>query len=245
MGWTSDEEGETSAHASESDSLEDLRPLKKARYVWQIKGKYHLKKSEEERSVIRGGPVRCTCSEFPSTSKDAHVIDQPPDRKPTVSVNPFFGIYPVEMPQPHTQNVWQLHRWQARQVARCFVDNTINRVLEDMGLVPLPPGNVPPPPLLEDGTEQSSVDSRGGGHTELEDEAVLMAIHSHGLQRPSTLTQQQRHRQTVPVCSAPTEPVVAEHSDFLDAAVAVAIEKKGLGTLAAATAAATASAETG
>lgn len=31
---------------------------------------------------------------------------------------------------------WPVHRWQTRQMAKAVVDNTINKVIEDMGIVP-------------------------------------------------------------------------------------------------------------
>lgn len=62
----------------------------------------------------------------------------------------------------------RLKRWQARQVAKAFVDNTINRVLENY---------VVAPPFGEHSREARAND--------MEDRAVAMAIRNHGLVQPA------------------------------------------------------------
>ncbi|PSN49778.1 hypothetical protein C0J52_01389 [Blattella germanica] len=190
MGRTSDEEGETSAKTCRSDDSSD-RPLKKARYVWQIKGKYHLKKPENEEGAklfiadeTRDGytlhPVEMSHSDAGGHSLEAGTAGDSTSAE-VVKSEPVGAVSPPALEEQSPMesedlNPWQLQKWQARQVARCFVDNTINRVLEDMGFVPLP---VDADDILEDFT-MAGID-RNDAH--LEDAAVMMAIHSHGLQR--------------------------------------------------------------
>ncbi|XP_021942563.1 uncharacterized protein LOC110841376 isoform X2 [Zootermopsis nevadensis] len=190
MGMTSDEEGETSAKTCRSDDSSE-RPLKKARYVWQIKGKYHLKKPEntegaklyiadETRDGYTLHPIEVSHHEPGTQRHDGCTVDlanssqiSKPD--PTRVLSPVMSTIhtPIES---EDLNPRQLQKWQARQVARCFVDNTINQVLEDMGFIPLP---VDADDLMEDFAMSEL--RRNDEH--LEDAAVRMAIHSHGLQR--------------------------------------------------------------
>ncbi|XP_023708980.1 uncharacterized protein LOC111865308 [Cryptotermes secundus] len=189
MGRTSDEEGETSAKTCRSDDSSE-RPLKKARYVWQIKGKYHLKKPEnaegaklyiadETRTGYTLHPIEVAHHETITQEHDGHTLDiansevSKPDFAHVLSPVTSKIQSPMESEE---LNPRQLQKWQARQVARCFVDNTINRVLEDMGFIPLP---VDADDLMEDFTMSGL--RRNEEH--LEDAAVRMAIHSHGLQR--------------------------------------------------------------
>lgn len=189
MGRTSDEEGETSAKTCRSDDSSE-RPLKKARYVWQIKGKYHLKKPEnaegaklyiadETRTGYTLRPIEVAHHETVTQEHDGHPLDT---ANSEVSKPDFARVLCPVTSKIHSPmeseelNPRQLQKWQARQVARCFVDNTINRVLEDMGFIPLP---VDADDLMEDFTMSGL--RRNDEH--LEDAAVRMAIHSHGLQR--------------------------------------------------------------
>lgn len=224
MGRTSDEEGETSTKVCKSDEIDD-RPLKKARYVWQIKGKYHLKKSDDEKlpCYTSNNPGKDECSVLlpckhsgctdsicsitltkmeDSDNSSLQEMNSNENEPNSEGCNPILNlserdesnisksqtsevesvsIEKSEVPsalntmlasvRPSTS--WQLRKWQARQVARCFVDNTINRVLEDMGFVPLP---VDADDILDEFPMTESENDEG-----LEDEAVLMAIHRHGL----------------------------------------------------------------
>ncbi|KAK7868611.1 hypothetical protein R5R35_008420 [Gryllus longicercus] len=233
MGRTSDEEGETSTKICKSDEIDD-RPLKKARYVWQIKGKYHLKKPDDEKVSCfpTKSPIKDECSSVilpckhtgfntdnncgselntmevsensaalqdPNTSSEIKINTEPSalldvtncEGKNLKVVTPVSQNSPTDQPEwPIALNVmfpntrpstsWQLRKWQARQVARCFVDNTINRVLEDMGFVPLP---VDADDILDEFPMTESENDEG-----LEDEAVLMAIHRHGLRTEGEMT---------------------------------------------------------
>ncbi|XP_069697724.1 uncharacterized protein [Periplaneta americana] len=189
MGRTSDEEGETSAKTCRSDDSSD-RPLKKARYLWQIKGKYHLKKPEHEDGAklyladeTKDGytlhPIEMSHCESGKPGSDGGSADSTNNdvQKPEIACLPSPMVSAVVSPvESEDLNPLQLQKWQARQVARCFVDNTINRVLEDMGFIPLA---VDADDLMEN-FDMSEI-RRNDEH--LEDAAVMMAIHSHGLQR--------------------------------------------------------------
>jgi hypothetical protein len=190
MGRTSDEEGETSAKTCRSDDSSE-RPLKKARYVWQIKGKYHLKKPENaEGAKLYIADESSDGYALHSVEVAHHESDiQEHDGQHSLSVansevskSDSACVLSPDVTEIHSPmesedlNPLQLRKWQARQVARCFVDNTINRVLEDMGFIPLP---VDTDDLMEDFAMSGL--RRNDEH--LEDTAVRMAIHSHGLQR--------------------------------------------------------------
>ncbi|KAI4457665.1 poly [adp-ribose] polymerase [Holotrichia oblita] len=62
-----------------------------------------------------------------------------------------------------------LSKWQARQVAKCYVDNTINSILEQWRPVERP---------VDASDFVENCDNDG----QIEDEGILMAIQSHGLQ---------------------------------------------------------------
>ncbi|KAJ9597757.1 hypothetical protein L9F63_011365 [Diploptera punctata] len=190
MGKTSDEEGETSAKTCRTDDAND-RPLKKARYVWQIKGKYHLKKPENEEGAklfiadeTKDGytlhPIEMSHSDIGPQNQESETAGNSSNVEESKQELSSAISPPVSEQQSplgsDVLNPLQLQKWQARQVARCFVDNTINRVLEDMGFIPLP---VDADDLMEDFTMSSS----RRNDANLEDAAVMMAIHSHGLQR--------------------------------------------------------------
>ena len=267
MGRTSDEEAETSTKTYRCDGSKE-RPLKKARYVWQIKGKYNLRNSKREDSA-----KLYTADETNNIKPEAGTAGDPTVGEEMKEEPASTGSEEQSPMECEYVNPWQLQKWQARQVARCFVDNTINRVLEDMGFIPLP---VDADDLMENFT--------AGLHTDddstVEDAAVMMAIHSHGLQRAvagirakeaktcackSSLNSVQIKKKNPDLVEASNsqreeriqnnqnnnsldikteqndeitcdedenmEDRSSEHTDFLNKAVAVAIQKKGLSTL--------------
>jgi hypothetical protein len=126
----------------------------------------------------------------------------------------------------------ELKCWQTEQLARGILDNTLNAMLEHSGHAP--------------DTVQHTVQHmlRHDREEDVEHDAVLMAIQSHGLQRfqqpddePAALSP----RYHLPSSSSSSgDNILArlEHDSFLDAAVAVAIQKKGLGVFTSAAAAA-------
>lgn len=138
---------------------------------------------------------------------------------------------PPTPPSPRREGYsdYYLLRWQTRQVARGYVDNTINRVLEHWMVAP-------------------SCDCDGNV---IDEEAILMAIQSHGLRQESRGSAEEpldshiregvqstrdnntnAHNETrnVEGDGANFEDDDENETDFLDAAVSVAISKKGLST---------------
>ncbi|XP_065336539.1 uncharacterized protein LOC135937319 [Cloeon dipterum] len=110
----------------------------------------------------------------------------------------------------------ELKYWQTEQLARGILDNTLNTMLEHSGQAPDNPVN----------------------EVAVEHEAVLMAIQSHGLQhfqRPDEREPSPSLAYHVPSSSSSSgDTACLEHDSFLDAAVAVAIQKKGLGVFTSA-----------
>jgi len=118
----------------------------------------------------------------------------------------------------------ELKCWQTEQLARGILDNTLNAMLEHSGRAP-------------DSVQQMLNTDR---EEAVEHDAVLMAIQSHGLhrfQRPEEEAVALSPGFNVPSSSSSSgDSILArlEHDSFLDAAVAVAIQKKGLGVFTSA-----------
>lgn len=140
-------------------------------------------------------------------------------------------------------------------MARSVVDNTINQLLEDMGFCPSPDNE---DDVISFDVFPPMAHNREG----IENAAVLMAIQSHGLQKPChcshsySLASSSSPLQHIPFHHRPSTPLQPEPSgspstsepqesytaksdfltqsigetDFLAQAVAVAIQKKGLGS---------------
>lgn len=172
--------GECSHHG---ESSEFGRPLKKAKYVWQVKGKYHLKASYQnkpEPPVESNKEARtCDCSKT-TIAEERKCIDNfiaktesffDSDEEEEISRNIDKSIsneIPITLVSPYPKNQdYFLRKWQARQIARGYIDNTINSVLETWVSAPFD---------AEDFVENCDDD----GH--IEDEGILMAIQAHGLQ---------------------------------------------------------------
>ncbi|XP_075235520.1 uncharacterized protein LOC142332786 [Lycorma delicatula] len=202
-----------SSSTSQSVSDQEERPMKKARYIWQIKGRYRFRQGRH-----RTCSEDCNCSNSGGSSS---LVVMRPD--------------------------WPVHRWQTRQMAKAVVDNTINKVIEDMGIVPLDHDT---DGFLDEAYETFQSPRNPAN---LEDAAVMMAIQSHGLQqkkcscqnlpsesnaviqrtpfhhRPpySSIQQEATSSNNVDGNVETTQQPHFEH-DFLAQAVAVAIQKKGL-----------------
>lgn len=194
-----------SSHATEHSA--DDKPLKKARYVWEVKGKYHLKESYkrprneaeiEETSVMDTSNYQNNCVDGhlkaesdSNTSTDSDTVncdgrccvnamlqnsevfmnsDDDEDDDEEVTLKDITDDVPLSLTAPNPKNEDYLLKWQARQVAKGFVDNTINRVLEQWTLAPFDASD-----LVEN--------CDNDGH--VEDEGILMAIQSHGLRQDS------------------------------------------------------------
>lgn len=201
--------GETSKQKNH-DLCDSDRPLKKARYLWQVKGKYHLKDNTrnftsenmitediEENPVNTNKDKENLSIELPMNNnvsqnknnnsndvRDRNIVEQlilstdkildfpsSPHRNIDKSISDEIPITLV-IPRPKNEDFY-LRKWQARQIAKGFVDNTINRVLENWMVAPF------------DATDfVENCDNDG----QVEDEGILMAIQSHGLQPGSRLS---------------------------------------------------------
>ncbi|XP_050506341.1 uncharacterized protein LOC126884452 [Diabrotica virgifera virgifera] len=184
------------------------KPFKKARFVWELKGKNHLKKAlltssinnnnnketvDEENNVSTSQNIDTNsagsenneqnCKEQHS-SRSANcnscclqtILDSADD----IVIHDKSDEYNFTTASPDSQiQDYYLRKWQARQIARGFVDNTINKVLEAWINRP-----VDVPRFIE------SYKNNG----EIENDAILMAIHSHGLQSPFGDPLQSSHR---------------------------------------------------
>lgn len=292
MDQSSDEdEGCSSRPICSSPEEEDERPLKKARYLWQIKGKHHLKtkdklKSESSEDVSMELDV-CDASESkentvpqnlstgtPSVPKAAEDVQesscvQSPSEGSSMSDELLPDLFPT-LNKAINRTSYLQRCWQTKQLARGMLDNTMNCMMERMGFAPL---------------NSDQEDNDIGGGNQIEDEAVMMAIQRHGLQcsedeihyppqdvshvaveenvckdlsrllfsGPSVVPPEQltnvrgdisiseggstSHAVVDPVVDShssgqqPSALSQMEHDSFLDAAVAVAIQKKGLSVL--------------
>ncbi|KAJ8931009.1 hypothetical protein NQ314_016130 [Rhamnusium bicolor] len=201
---------EKGEHSRRSEPNEDEKPLKKARYVWEVKGKYHLKdtyknnnsvnKNNNTDASLSGNSKKCIeedtskhpmqnegennsakkqnescnsskCCIESFLAKTEAIMDSDVDDDDIPMSNIDCNILneiPVTLVSPIPRNQdYYLRKWQARQIARGFVDNTINSVLETW---------INPPFDAADFVENCDNDGQ------VEDDAILMAIRSHGLQ---------------------------------------------------------------
>lgn len=181
------------------DEMDSDRPLKKAKYLWQVKGKYHLKDnntiSDNTNEDVSTSSVQCnndnidsvpitnnnmsqarnknicsdrSCIEALIASSDKIMDFSEPESPPKNIDKSISDEIPITLVKPPKNEDYYLRKWQARQIAKGFVDNTINRVLESwMVAAPF------------DATDFVENCDHGG---KVEDEGILMAIQSHGLQ---------------------------------------------------------------
>lgn len=238
-----------SSRCNEQDEHE--KPMKKARFLWEVKGKYHLKDSlnknnnkdqnnkaaletdnttdetfqNEEHADQCEKKEPCNClQQFLSKSEDI-LIDIDDDMNSNQIEGDAFD-FPSLLGSNEKNQDYYLRKWQARQIARGFVDNTINSVLETWATRPSDVG---------DFVENCHNDGQ------VEDDAILMAIQEHGLQsrvesrdggklRFSSELKEQMAAILVKETSDLEQEVrqTEENFDFMNAAVSAAIEKKGL-----------------
>lgn len=170
-------EGDSTRKNNVDENLGDSeQPLKKARYVWQVKGKYHLKDTEmdanESKTVLTNEDQNCNgrCYIESLLTHCDNVIGYEDSSEDECQKNIDKSIHdeiPVTLVKPIPKNQdYYLHKWQARQVAKGYMDNTINRVLETCRIAPFDASE-----LIENCEQDGQV----------EDEGILMAIQSHGL----------------------------------------------------------------
>lgn len=239
------EEGESSKKEGGEGSD---KPLKKARYAWEVKGKYHLKEKNQNNNENCGETsqtqTECESSGASCSSKQQSSMDllmSAADKIMDFEI-PAEALNERVVPQnvPAEDGVlgeeaedYYLLRWQARQLAKGFVDNTINRVLEQWRL------SVHASDLFLENCD---------GDELVEDEGILMAIQSHGLRQELNYNSDNdgvhQVESLLDNSVSTTEDSENRHScqesdyrdgerkiddiDFLNAAVSVAISNKGL-----------------
>ncbi|KAM3965591.1 uncharacterized protein ACR2FA_000437 [Aphomia sociella] len=244
----SDSMGESSSKRQENGDAPSgsERPLKKARFAWQVKGKYHLKNEAKESG--KSSPVLTNELEKAGTSLenendtrdlvgsteqnleilgdyllkqdfntlDSVITDEKSLLKPSPNISAEHYSSTIQyIPRPYENNASYrnsmssfdssenialpmsmvvsqsycedqcIARWQARQMAKGFVDNTINRVLDSWAN----------PPRLPEVNESrflaldiADFINNMPGDNSVENEGILMAISAHGLQNTSTST---------------------------------------------------------
>lgn len=237
------ESHEDEHHEKKSDAVEEsnLKPLKKAHYLWQIKGNYHLKNSIQTSETRESSLSEASSSTHQGQINGGMILDvneanTQVDCAPTLcehhpsqrggrdsllkSTNEYPALSPVQMsattvscvvcdtfnenvkkaslsveeersrtpPVPLSHADWNVRKWQTRQLAKAFMDNTINCVLEEMGFTPVPesaPDSDPDDVLgsinfyqVTDNTSEEEEEDES-----VENEGILSAIQRHGLQR--------------------------------------------------------------
>ncbi|XP_076260754.1 uncharacterized protein LOC143196716 isoform X2 [Rhynchophorus ferrugineus] len=186
------ERHEKGENSRKNDDIDEEKPLKKARYVWEVKGKHHMRhssgilsdassSSKDDQACWfdeshKKGPTQinstqnCCLKTFLAKTED--IMDRDSSDEDDSQKFPLESSIENEIPvtlvsvQPKNQDYY-LRKWQARQIARGFVDNTINSMLENWVDRPFDAAH-----FVEDCENDGQV----------EDDAILMAIQSHGLQ---------------------------------------------------------------
>ncbi|XP_030763881.1 uncharacterized protein LOC115888327 [Sitophilus oryzae] len=185
-------------HSRKSEYADGEKPLKKARYVWEVKGKHHLKQpsnnsanastskentqngvnsedNQKQDSISSSVTPTKNCCLKTFLDKTEDIMDRDSSDEDDSQKLPLESSLENEIPvtlvsaQPKNQDYY-LRKWQARQIARGFVDNTINSMLETWG--ELVPTRIDTTDFVENCENDGQV----------EDDAILMAIQSHGLQ---------------------------------------------------------------
>ncbi|XP_022920610.1 uncharacterized protein [Onthophagus taurus] len=243
------EKGESSKKTNPTTSDENERPLKKAKYVWQLKGKYHLKDKYSSQNEISTSKSNENVNKI-NQSPVKPVLTEKSDDKCTKCINSLIAHsnnflrddssdhedIPITMVRPRRENHDDfLQKWQARQVAKSFIDNTINTILEQWKLAP---------------TEANDFVENNCDSGQVEDEGIMMAIQSHGLQsnnsrhntrnyfdscenisdyqQESTENYQNKQFEGVDELNGVSNTVETDQVEFLSTAVTMAIQNKGL-----------------
>nr|XP_049702510.1 uncharacterized protein LOC126055830 [Helicoverpa armigera] len=214
------------------------RPLKKARFAWQVKGKYHLKnetsgqpKTSTTESIdppaVAGSSGSGSSNNIGTEQnlerlgdylmkQDFNTLDSvmaEPDNShlnPSATDNFQYPRYVSSRVEALPRHILQtdynyndddemesvpmslvpsqcytedqcIARWQARQMAKGVVDNTINRVLDTWVHVPVPPEDNSTRTLALD---VADFINNLPSDNSVENEGILMAISAHGLQNP-------------------------------------------------------------
>ncbi|KAF5282111.1 hypothetical protein FQR65_LT14429 [Abscondita terminalis] len=201
-------------------------------------GKYHLKDADKDVSeldnVVENEDNNCNgrCYIEGLLAHSENIMDYEDSSEDECQKNIDKSIHdeiPVTLVKPNPKNQdYYLHKWQARQVAKGYMDNTINHVLETYMTPPFDASE------LIDNCENDG---------QVEDEGILMAIQSHGLHSNDD-NWNQSHSDTSFIKPQDIEEFaldnyqnvhnelfknkITDESNFLEAAVSVAIQKKGL-----------------
>lgn len=239
----SDSVGESSSKRQENGDAPSgsERPLKKARFAWQVKGRYHLKNETNDpngpstalaNEADRAGPSseskECSSSFVGNTEQNLEILGDyllkqdfntldsvitdtdksllTPSTRISTDTQPYpryvcsydsnrsstftsnsgdseHEVIPMSVVVTNNYSEDQcIARWQARQMAKGFVDNTINRVLDSWTHPPLPPDMDNSRFLALDVAE--FINNLPGDNS-IENEGILMAISAHGLQNAS------------------------------------------------------------
>lgn len=156
------------------------RPFKKARYMWQLKGKYYLK-NEYQQNNNNNRNIQLPSKEH-KNCENMDLMNYESNNSKTTTLDNFSNyIYstngkmegdvteeiPLSMVKNTEDNDDYLHKWQNKRIAQSFIDNTINMILENWKISPF------------DASDLVENCANGG---QIEDEGILMAIQSHGLQ---------------------------------------------------------------
>ncbi|CAG4943523.1 unnamed protein product [Parnassius apollo] len=207
-------------------TMDSERPLKKARFAWQVKGKHHLKhdtlKNNKASDNLSDEPEIPESSSESDTSDVAHctkdklekldnILKKDIDSFKTTSaktLHPITSISKKKLKYPkHVNTFHKLCKcsvnstipssmvsytysedqciliWQERQLAKGFVDNTINHVL-DSWLVGHTPAEVEANKSLA--IDVADFINNLPEDNSIENEGILMAISAHGLQNTSS-----------------------------------------------------------
>ncbi|CAG9790961.1 unnamed protein product [Diatraea saccharalis] len=244
------EESSSKRQENGDASCSSERPHKKARFAWQVKGKYHLKNESSDSSMPtmslmsetdKDGPSSdskdCTNKSFvgnteqnleilgdyllkqdftdfnsPTTNTDISLFTSSPRLNADVvhypkyvcsfnsnnrssstfdiTNNAEFVAVPMSMivSQSYREDEC-ISRWQSRQIAKGFVDNMINRVIDSWTHAPLPPhmdiSRLAALDAAEFVNNLPEPYSRRRLNDSIENEGILMAISAHGLQNTS------------------------------------------------------------
>ncbi|KAK9752115.1 hypothetical protein QE152_g4499 [Popillia japonica] len=240
-----------------NDSKNDLeeRPFKKAKYVWQLKGKYHLKDSYKQPNnaeMVEGcskesneeGQVKedvtaivnnnnsknKTCNKCcldTLLARSNALLESEDSSDLEINSNnierSISDEIPVTLVKPNLKNHDDyLSKWQARQLAKCYVDNTINSILEQWRPVERP---------VDAADFVENCDNDG----QIEDEALFQSacLEESALDNYENVYYESRkNAEQEMLCDSDVEKgeayEITDQMDFLSAAVSVAIQKKGL-----------------
>ncbi|CAK1580941.1 unnamed protein product [Parnassius mnemosyne] len=213
-------------------TMDSERPLKKARFAWQVKGKHHLKNDTSENNKashnLSEDPERPESSSESDTSdvtdctedkldnldnilkKNIMEISDSYKTTSTKTLHPITSISKKRFKYTVNKHVSTFHKhcicgmnstipssmdsytytedqciskWQDRQWAKGFVDNTINHVL-DSWLVGHTPAEVEANKSLA--IDVADFINNLPEDNSIENEGILMAISAHGLQNTSS-----------------------------------------------------------